>query len=80
MTAERKNGNRTSANCFYTVNELLHELDALKFAVASIVEQFPPGSYQLENGRNAKRGIEYRLDYLHDCVRTLIATPPRTDK
>jgi hypothetical protein len=64
---------RTDATQFYDKDQVLCEIDRLKFAVASLVELLgKPGSYEQETGHNAARGIKARLDYLHDSVRLLL--------
>jgi hypothetical protein len=65
--------NKTNATQFYSQEQALYELDALKFAVSSLVKLLgKPGSYEQEVGTNAARGITDRIDYLHDSVRLLL--------
>ena len=65
--------NRTDATQLFTKDQALHELDALKFAVAALVNTLAkPGTYEQEMGENAVRGIKQRLDYLHDSFRKLL--------
>lgn len=60
---------RTNATNFFTFEESLRELDSLKFAVVSLVQHYPNGSYERELALNATIGIKHRLDYLHDSLR-----------
>ena len=41
----------------------MHELAQIKWAIASLAQVFPPGSYDKENAQNAARGIQARLDW-----------------
>jgi hypothetical protein len=61
--------NRTLGNEFYGPNEVLSELDRLKFAVSSMAQLLEPGSYARENANNIVEGLGRRLDWLHDAVR-----------
>jgi hypothetical protein len=42
----------------------MDEIDRLKFALESITELLPHGSYLRENVGNITRGIEARLDWI----------------
>ncbi len=61
--------NRTTATDFYGPDQVLSELDRLKFAINSMVELTSSGSYLRENLDNIAKGVGARLDYLHDAVR-----------
>ena len=64
---------RTDATQFYGRDQALRELDALKWAVASLVHLLGhPGTHEQEVGENAARGIKWRIDYLHDSLRRLL--------
>lgn len=62
---------RTRATRFCSNEQVLTELDRLKFAVAALASGFPAGSHEHENAQNASRGIAARLDYLYDSVSRL---------
>lgn len=62
---------RTNAEQFFDREQVLRELDDLKFAYASIVDLLPAGSFQRELADNATRGVRARLDYLHDSLSLL---------
>ena len=40
------------------------ELEAVKFSVRSIVEDYPKGSFQRETAINAAKGIQWRIDWI----------------
>lgn len=69
---------RTDATNFFTLDEALRELDALKFAISSLVQHYPNGSYERELTRNAVKGIDHRLDYLHDSFSRIAPAPQPT--
>ena len=61
---------RYPANCWLCYDDILGEIDRLKFAVASLADLVSEkGSYANENAQNVARGIKSRLDYLHDSIR-----------
>lgn len=63
---------RVSATNWFGKKDALMELDALKFAVASLVSGLPKGSHEAENASNAVAGIKRRIDFLHDSLRRLL--------
>lgn len=64
---------RVSATTWFNAGQAIHELDRLKFAIASLAEQAKPGSFEREMADNAVLGIRCRIDYLHDSLRRLLA-------
>lgn len=62
------------ATMWFDRQQALKELFELKFAVASLATLAgTPGSFERENAKNIVRGIERRIDYLHDSLRRLTA-------
>ena len=73
MTEFNEKDDKIVANNWFDAKEALAELDALKFAVASlVVTAGSEGSCEHENASNAYRGIRARIDYLHDSLRRLL--------
>lgn len=63
---------RTNCEQFLNKDQALNEIDAIKFAVSSLVQLLgKPGTFEQEVGANAARGIKQRLDYLHDSFSRL---------
>ena len=61
--------NLTTATNFLSFQQSLDELLALKFAVGTIAKlSTQPGSCERELATNAARGIDQRINYLHDSL------------
>jgi len=64
---------RVAATIHLSKNDALAELDALKFAFSSTIVLTRPGSNERELAENVHKGINVRIDYLHDSLRRLLA-------
>lgn len=63
---------RIQATAHLTARQCLDALDKLKFACASLIQPIGEGSYARENAENAVKGIDHRIDFLHDSLRRLL--------
>lgn len=77
MTEYNEKEDRVSANNWWHSAELLHELDALSFAFASLRPLLAKGSCEAEIFENASKGFRYRVDYLHDSMRRVLREAKR---
>lgn len=60
---------------FFSRDQVLKEINDLKFAIESLATLIPKGSFENENAKNAVTGLRARLDYLHRSIELLIPAP-----
>ncbi|MDR5776236.1 MULTISPECIES: hypothetical protein [unclassified Caballeronia] len=60
------------ATCWFSKEQALKELVDLGFAFSAIADMLPKGSYEREMAMNASRGVDRRIDYLHDSLVKLL--------
>jgi hypothetical protein len=70
---------RVPANNWLSGQSLLRYLDDLGMAVSALAAHgHKPGSHEQEMAENARRGIQHRIDYLHDSLRRLLEKSKET--